>query len=339
MASLNEQAIEILMATAIYPILLQPLLYQKAKKENEDAEVDIKSETSKTSNTTVNPFHSSEVSISLLSSGLLGNSSTHSIETNAILSIPAKTSIIALVTFLDSVTHPVLVRLVACCLFHPLSAKSSDNAVAVPIPSVLVTDSDGLAIRLDPTTKEDFDLYSFGRRMFDDNNDDFLSSLSCLYVLTPAIADLLDRNYSRIMVCKNRYRDVIMNGLHGLYHNEGTQQFFALLLHVSIVRLGKDFDQIAFSNIDPEIDSLRKDCHIRMDENSPEKSFDTFHSTKEERKSYFNESFRFERLNTVPKVLTSTIEALCNSVVTAPLRIGGKSTGFFNEYQITLTKL
>lgn len=312
------------MATAIYPVLLQPLLYQKTRQkssgvseEYDEFNPSYKSEMSQ------NPFNSNEISFSLISSGLLGDLNKSWTENQTILSVPAKASLVCLVALLDSVTHPVLVRIVICCLFHPLAAKSSNEDVAVPAPSAFIQSTDEVVIKLDSMVNEADYLYDFGRRTSAKDKVKFPDLSSCIYVLTPAIADLLDRNFSRINVHANAYRNVIMSGLYGLYKDEGVQHFFVLLLHLSITSFGKHFDQIAFMD-EKEIVPLCINIHSDDDENDSFKSFDTFLSVIESRESSAAPIFALERLKLYSNTFTHTIEALCQCVITAPIVIGGK---------------
>ena len=82
-----------------------------------------------------NPFHVQAKSKNIQMSGLLDREAYEwTKQDSTVLPIPAKTALIGLIIFFDSIIHPVFIRMLMCCLIHPLTATSIKEDIVVPTP-------------------------------------------------------------------------------------------------------------------------------------------------------------------------------------------------------------
>jgi hypothetical protein len=184
---LNEQLIEMMLATFIYPMITQPLLnfYQRYTSKMDESRI----------SNAQNPFGRHGADCGDLALSL------------APFSGPAKTSLFTIANVFESLSNPALLRLLYTALFHPLSP----DATSVPtVRSNLVVsavdDKGNATIRLDSLRNNeglipnDRSTYLFGttpnnRRLSRTKGPD-LALLEdkevCVFVLAPALAEVLE---------------------------------------------------------------------------------------------------------------------------------------------------
>eukprot|EP00977_Amphora_coffeiformis_P002979 scaffold569_cov165-Amphora_coffeaeformis.AAC.12 len=186
---LNEQLIEMMFATFVYPMISQPLLnfYQRYTSKMES--------TQRMSASQQHPFGGFE--------GMY-----HDVEyALSPFSGPAKTALYTIASVFHSLSHPPLLRLLYTALFHPLSPDSTSVPTVRSNLVVSTTDVQGNAtIRLDPLCDseglipDDRTTYPFGttpnnRRLSRTEGPD-LAKLEdkevCVFVLAPALAEVLE---------------------------------------------------------------------------------------------------------------------------------------------------
>jgi len=244
--SLNEQTIEMMLATFIYPLLLQPLLLyaQRHPRHYTDESgfsngngVETKEFLKDQGGTASHPFSVDSVSNSLLRSGLLGgeeedpeenpeedppnhpsSSSTH----HAPDASPAKTALFALASVFNSISNRHLLRLLFASLLHPLAPDASGAIVMTAKPNVVRVSRDHMSIRIDHLAQ---DHYGFGKEEESngygskDANDD---CERCVFVLAPTLAYILEGGVAEdadkkveLKMRPNPYRRVILACLAG----------------------------------------------------------------------------------------------------------------------------
>lgn len=230
---LNEQTIEMMLATFVYPLLLQPLLlyYQRF-----DGAVD--------------PGRNDKIEHPF--SGYGGDFS-HAETTLAAVSSPAKTALFTLASVFHFMTNPPLLRLVFAALFHPLSPDSS----TVPtVRSNLEVAGQGSnhqwTIRLDMKRTSDGPLsddrttYDFGtkpsnRRIARSEMptlDKIEESEECIFVLSPALAEVLEfRGGDDALMERTRpnpYRKSLLECLNVPYEMDEVRQLAVCAFDVAL---------------------------------------------------------------------------------------------------------
>lgn len=188
LTSLNEQIIEMMLATFVYPLLLQPLLlYVQHEVENK----------SLSSN---DPLP------------MAGLSPIHRRETVTFhASAPAKTALFSLGAVFHLITNGPLLRLLFTALFHPLAPDATGEIMFRAKPDVACVLADGsMAVRVDKEEEtypgEDGLLtylrstYKFGKdtgerwtshRTLNESSDGSADDM-CVFVLSPALAEVLE---------------------------------------------------------------------------------------------------------------------------------------------------
>jgi hypothetical protein len=192
LTSLNEQAIEMMMATLVYPLLLQPLLmYMQLVPSADDS----------SSRYGMVRDGSASLSAELTPLGGLCKESVKSNE-----SAPAQTALFSLASVFYLITNRPLLRLLLTALFHPLAPDASTETIIQARPDVACTGSDGkLNVRVDEVVPNPSLLigderrysYSFGevtgqRSRMNDSSQSLRDEDICVFVLSPALAYVLE---------------------------------------------------------------------------------------------------------------------------------------------------
>ena len=210
LTSLNEQMIEMMFATFVYPLLLQPLLlyFQRSPVPDEVLFADPLNE------------HSAGRPI--------GRSDMTALE-NVIVLSPAKAAFFFLGAAFQFLTNPPLLRLLFTSLFHPLAPEATGETMIRAKADVACLDANGkVEIRIDPIDEvrggmkmtNDRSTYVFGTitgkkcvsRSSASRHVDS-SDTSCVFVLAPALAEILEfRGNDASLVARTRrnpYRKAI----------------------------------------------------------------------------------------------------------------------------------
>jgi hypothetical protein len=210
LTSLNEQMIEMMFATFVYPLLLQPLLlyFQRSPVPDEILFADPLNE------------HSAGRPI--------GGSGLTALE-NVIVLSPAKAAFFFLGAAFQFLTNPPLLRLLFTSLFHPLAPEATGETMIRAKADVACLDADGkVQIRIDPIDEigggmkmmNDRSTYVFGTTTgqkcvsnSSSSRNVTSSETSCVFVLAPALAEILEfRGNDPALVARTRrnpYRKAI----------------------------------------------------------------------------------------------------------------------------------
>lgn len=185
LTSLNEQAIEMMFATFVYPLLLQPLLLY---------------------------FQRSPVSAEVLFADTLNDHSVGrdikqsdaTATERAIISAPAKSALFCLSAAFQFLTNPPLLRLLFTAVFHPLSPDAAGETMIRAKADVACIGPDGKAtLRIDRVDENgivkcdtDRSTYIFGtvtgRKEISGQRDRESNSETCVFVLAPALSEILE---------------------------------------------------------------------------------------------------------------------------------------------------
>ena len=185
LTSLNEQVIEMMFATFVYPLLLQPLLlyFQRSPVTAEVLFAD-----------TLND-HSLGQDI---------NQSDATATEKAVISAPAKSALFCLSAAFQFLTNPPLLRLLFTAVFHPLSPDASGETMIRAKADVACMGPDGKAtIRIDKVdengvmvSESDRTTYIFGtitgRKDISGRRDSQPINDMCTFVLSPALSEILE---------------------------------------------------------------------------------------------------------------------------------------------------
>jgi hypothetical protein len=187
LTSLNEQVIEMMFATFVYPLVLQPLLLYFQRS----------------------PVAAEVLFADTLSDHSLGSEIKQSDATateRAVISGPAKSALFCLAAAFQFLTNPPLLRLLFTAVFHPLSPDATGETMIRAKADVACMGNDGKATlridRVDESGKliidNDRETYifgtvtgrkeisgSFGGSQENDYND------ACVFVLSPALSEIL----------------------------------------------------------------------------------------------------------------------------------------------------
>mmetsp|Transcript_9166 Transcript_9166/g.21853 ORF Transcript_9166/g.21853 Transcript_9166/m.21853 type:complete len:1282 (-) Transcript_9166:104-3949(-) len=206
LSTLNEQTIEMMFATFVYPLLLQPLLlyFQRSTVPS-------------------NVLYADPVFQSYLGIGV-ADSSTKAGE-NTTISAPAKSALFLLTAVFQFLTNRPLLKLLFTALFHPLSPSSTGETTIHVDPEIVRLGKDGkVVLRVDPLNDDsheakinretyDFGISSAKKRSSGKSRSIENSSDSCVFVLSPALAEILRFNgEDGALVAKSRnnpYRTAI----------------------------------------------------------------------------------------------------------------------------------
>ena len=210
---LNEQLIEMMFATFVYPLLLQPLLtyYKRLSPALEKAR----------SSFSDHPFDGYDGDIKRVG------------EMIAPASGPAKTALFTLASVFQCLTNRPLLRLLYTALFHPLSPDSTSVPTVRSRLEVSTLDyGRRQTIRLDDSFSDselipnDRATYAFGtdpknrrraKKMNTSEEYDDETSEACVFVLAPALAEVLEfrgQDFGLITRAKpNPYRHALLKCL------------------------------------------------------------------------------------------------------------------------------
>ena len=187
LTSLNEQVIEMMFATFVYPLLLQPLLLYFQRS----------------------PVAAEVLFADTLSDHNLGSAIKQSDGTateKAIISAPAKSALFCLAAVFKFLTNPPLLRLLFTSVFHPLSPDASCETMIRAKADVACMGKNGKAtLRIDRVDENgkmiiggDRETYLFGtitgrkevsgRHSESEKND---LNNACVFVLSPALSEIL----------------------------------------------------------------------------------------------------------------------------------------------------
>jgi len=192
LTSLNEQIIEMMLATFVYPLLLQPLLlFMQRFPSMSGSGRDLNSPFS-------DPLIADEQHSDFLTEGELERTEHHD-------TAPAKTAFLTLASVFHLVTNRPLLRLLLTALFHPMAPEASGETMIRAKPDVACSGPDGkLYVRVDePTvsnltsTTDDKSMYLFGK-VTGQRGAAASSSAGdqCVFVLSPVLADVLENQAS-----------------------------------------------------------------------------------------------------------------------------------------------
>jgi len=206
-----------MMATFVYPLLLQPLImYIQTLPSTDDS---------------ASRYGMLREGSSSLSMELTSKRSHDASRSNE--SAPAKTALFSLSSVFHLITNRPLLRLLLTALFHPLSPDASAETVIQARPDVACTGRHGtLSVRVDEVVPDPSRLigderrfsYSFGevtgqRSRMDDSRQHSREEDICVFVLSPALAYVLEGKagkFSAIVKTRhNPYRRSILRCLMG----------------------------------------------------------------------------------------------------------------------------
>jgi hypothetical protein len=186
LTSLNEQTIEMMFATFVYPLLLQPLLlyFQRSPVPDEVLFAD--------------PLNDHTAGREIQDSGLTATEL-------GLISSPTKSAFFCLGAAFQFITNKPLLRLLFTALFHPMSPEATGETMIRAKADVACIGPDGkVVIRIDPLdenglmkTLTDRSTYVFGTvngRKCKSGNSEFAENDedSCVFVLSPALAEILE---------------------------------------------------------------------------------------------------------------------------------------------------
>jgi hypothetical protein len=177
---LNEQLIEMMLATFVYPLLLQPLvIYAQhlAAAIDEDR-----------LSFSDHPFGGISLDMSDIAKSLIP------------VAGPAKAALFTLSSLFQCLSNRPLFRLVVTALFHPLAPDTSKNPTLRTKLQVATIDEHGKdCIRVDrSSTTDERETYEFGTDIGDrrESNHDLATAeddpKACMFVLSPALAEVLE---------------------------------------------------------------------------------------------------------------------------------------------------
>ena len=210
---LNEQMIEMMLATLVYPLLLQPLLlyYQRLTASVDEDRFSYSD----------HPFGGISADLSDVDKTLLQ------------VSGPAKSALFTLATIFKFVSNRPLLRLLHTVMFHPLSPDSSSAPTVRSKLEVATVDHNGRnCIRLDEVNfprdeliPDERTTYAFGTSLTNRrrsskglfSNGEEGDTEACVFVLAPALAEILEyRGQDMALIARTRpnpYRKALLKCL------------------------------------------------------------------------------------------------------------------------------
>jgi hypothetical protein len=252
LSSLNEQIIEMMLATFVYPLLLQPLLLYMQRYTayaDKNAEID-------------------RFNTDILASGAIwaspNNDDVDAASERAQEAAPAKTAFFALSGVFHFVSNPALLRLLMTALFHPLAPDSSSETMIRAKPDIACIDDDGnMTLRTDGTeivanrglVRKEVSPYSFGSitghktTKTSSMEDSAMFSLdgdpSCVFVLAPALTEVLEGEAGDVsLISKTRpnpYRRAILECMSGGPEMLHLRQLSVLMFDAMVSRFESKF--------------------------------------------------------------------------------------------------
>lgn len=187
LTSLNEQLIEMMFATFVYPLLLQPLLlyFQRSPVPDKVLFAD--------------PLHDHSAGGDIRDSDMTATE-------QAMISAPAKAALFCLSAAFQFLSNPPLLRLLFTSLFNPLAPEATGATMIRAKADVACLSPDGnVQIRIDPIdeatgtmkTVSNRSSYVFGtitgsRVASSTSRISVDDETSCVFVLTPALSEILE---------------------------------------------------------------------------------------------------------------------------------------------------
>ena len=220
LTSLNEQVIEMMFATFVYPLLLQPLLVYFQRSPVSDVILFADQLNDHSDGIEMQDSYSSQKVFS----------------EKSLISAPAKSAFFSLAAVFQFISNPPLLRLLFTALLHPLSPGSTGEKMIRASADVACIGSNGeIEIRMDPVDENgnmklptDRSTYDFGKttgRMCASGSTDYPNEDdTCIFVLSPALAEVLE--------FKGDDGSLIARTRHNPYR-KATFQCFTLSSHLS----------------------------------------------------------------------------------------------------------
>lgn len=214
LTALNEQIIEMMLATFVYPLLLQPLLvyYQQLP------------DTSGEPPAILDPFSERALDRVTVDFNQIGRAPPQ-------VTAPAKAAMFTLASVFHLITNRPLIRLLYTAVFHPLSPDISNETVVNAEGSVTRVDANGKkTIRVDGPVLKGGDekvTYPFGGKkseassLYVESEENQFES--CIFVLSPALAEVLSysgqvRPLATFKTRSNPYRLALLQCLEMPHH-------------------------------------------------------------------------------------------------------------------------
>lgn len=207
LTALNEQILEMMLATFIYPLLLQPLLvyYQRLPSTAGEAP----------------PLHdpfSTCADRMTVDFNQVGRAPPE-------VTAPAKTALFTLASVFHLMTNRPLLRLLFTALFHSLSPDSTGETVVSAEGCVTTVNDNGTtAIRVDKETARscsERETYPFGGNA-NEKASPFIGRNAeerCVFVLAPSLSSLLEAGLAPVVNTRpNPYRRALFQFLEVPYH-------------------------------------------------------------------------------------------------------------------------
>ena len=306
--SLNEQAIEMLFATFVYPMLLQPLLLplhrfsSSTKNKTEEGEESLVSKKPIITLQSPMPFSTDDNDTDVIdqddendnkaeatatpqsvkgeatsdtpnsptaptSTSNNTNSKIHDKQTYSSCDMdlsPSKTALFGLSVIFHTVSNPTFRHLLLTALLHPQSPEASGGVVITTPPQVTLprskTGESGnskfqLEVRSERNQarqskdsegfQQHVNVYTFGTEPGVAKDDDVDSGSSCVFILAPALVDMLRNNTSLADGIKdmqithpntrpNPYRAILMSSISGSDDMVSLQSLATAALHAAV---------------------------------------------------------------------------------------------------------
>ncbi len=216
LTSLNEQLIEMMLATFVYPLQLQPLLLYCKCVESPD--------------------------------------STNERDIAATLWAPAQAALFTVAACFHFLEHPALLKLLWTALFHPLSPDSTSvPTIRAQLQVESVNGAGRPCLRMDSPhalNMNSRETYPFGSRVTDTGLPDVSADEACVFVLAPALQQVLAfRGDDLALIARtkpNPYRQAWLTCLQ-----PSTSQFSLTLRHLAIGTLNAAVQALPVSLVSP----------------------------------------------------------------------------------------
>lgn len=253
LTSLNEQAIEMMMATFVYPLLLQPLLmYVQTVPSTDD------------SSSRYGMFRdgSAKLSAELAPKGGLRKELARSND-----SAPAQTALFFLASVFHLISNRPLLRLLLTALLNPLSPDANAETIIQALPDVACIGPDGkLDVRVDEVVPDQSLLigderrysYSFGevtgqRSRVHEASQSSRGEDICVFVLSPALAYLLEGKGGQLSTLvktrPNPYRRSVLQCLVGSEVSLNMRELSMLTIDAAVAKFeGKFLSDLIFGS-------------------------------------------------------------------------------------------
>jgi len=308
---LNEQIIEMMFPTVIYPLVLTPLhnfIRQNARSDNGRANEP-------------NPF--GENLAKHMSRPV--SRGTFTVECDSSL---AKSALFVIASIFHFISHKELLHLLLTVLLHPLAPELS-NAATVSQPEldiVYTTEAGYTHIKTDELhEKRDLSLYKFGRsdQKKGKRQPHGNSRQDCIFVFSPILQDMFDWSMTG-QTCEippenlkpNRYRRTLLSCLSGTDGMAELQSLAVYAIDAIVSTLGRDvLDSVIFgSRIHEEIEftslaAEQKDC----DE-----------STTSDSTSVVSTSATSNFSSSMSNHMIEFVASMCVSIINATISYDGK---------------